>query len=151
MSWLRRRPVLAVQMAIIAIPLNRHPSGFANRVFERSDRLLLRSRCAGHVEDFFFHDRPVQIVRAVTERDLGERQSGAYPIGRQMIDVIEIDTTDRKITQLLNRRCPLDMSKESGLRFKRERNESAESTGFVLELPELTQMINPLLEGFDVA
>src|ERR1051326_1559046 len=68
-----------------------------------------------------------------------------------MIDIIEVNTTDCEITKLLDRRRAFDVSEHCRLWFKSERNESAESARFVLELAKLPQMIDPLLERFDVA
>src|ERR1700719_4742241 len=67
-----------------------------------------------------------------------------------MIDVIEINPADGEIAQLLDRRGPSDVSKHSGLRFERERNEAAETAGFTLKLAKLTQMIDALFERLDV-
>ena len=50
------------------------------------DGLLLRRGRAGHVENLFLQDRAVEIVHAVAQRDLGERQADAHPVGGEMID-----------------------------------------------------------------
>lgn len=84
-------------VAIIAVALHRNATRFANGVLESSDGLLLWRLCARHVEDFFFHDSAMQVVHAVSERDLRQRQSHAHPIRRQVIDVIQIDSADGKI------------------------------------------------------
>ena len=107
LGWRRRSACLSRvtrrNMAVMAISLHRLPAGFANSVLERGDGLLLRGSCAGHVEDFFLHDRAVQIVHAVAERDLRKRQSKADPVGGEVIDVIEIDAAHREIAQLLEK------------------------------------------------
>ena len=82
-------------MAIQALALHRLPAGFADGVFERGDGLLLWRGCAGHVENFFLQDCAVQIVHAVAERNLCERQSQADPISSQVIDVIQVNPQSR--------------------------------------------------------
>src|SRR6476659_3257779 len=88
-------------MPVMTVALDRLAASFANGVFKRGDSLLLRRGGAGHVENFFLEDRTVEIVHAVTQRDLCERQSKADPIRRQMVDVIEVNTAHREIAQLL--------------------------------------------------
>ena len=51
----------------MTVTLHRLAARFPNGMFESSYSLLLRSSCAGHVEDLLLHDRPVQIIHAVTE------------------------------------------------------------------------------------
>jgi hypothetical protein len=63
-------------MVIVTVALDRLTPRFANYMLESCHRLLLRRLRAGHVEDFFFHDRAVQIVHAIIERNLGQRQPG---------------------------------------------------------------------------
>src|SRR5205085_11573636 len=58
--------VLTVEMAIATVALDWNASGFADGVFESSDRLLLRRGRAGDVQNFLFDNRPVQIIRAIT-------------------------------------------------------------------------------------
>src|SRR5713101_4374259 len=106
--------------AIKAVALDWLTTHFANDALECGCALLLRRGCARHVEDFFFHDRAVQVVDAVTERDLCKRQSHADPICGEVVDVIEINAADREVTKLLNCRSGLDMCKDGGLRFESE-------------------------------
>src|SRR4029077_15650011 len=80
--------------------LNRLATGFTDRAFPRCASLLLRSRCAGHVEDFFLQNCAVQIVHAIAERDLCQRESKAAPIGGEVIDVTEINAADCQIAKL---------------------------------------------------
>ena len=53
---------------------------------------------------FFLQNCAVQIVHAVAERDLRERQSQADPVSGQMVDVVEVNAADREIAKLLKRR-----------------------------------------------
>src|SRR5438034_1664193 len=68
-----------------------------------------------------------------------------------MIDVIEINSTDGEITQLLDGGSALDVSQHRRLRLECERNKPAKPAGFILKLAQLAQMIDTLLERFDVA
>ena len=135
----------------MTVALNRNASRFTNGVLQCCDRLLLWSCRAGHVKDFFLHDRAVQIVDAVTQRDLSQWQAGAHPIGREVIDIIEINPANREIPQLFDRGRAFDVSQHSSLRFKRERNKAAKATRFILKLTKLPQMINALFKGLDMA
>ena len=90
-------------MAIVTVALNRNSTSFADRVFQRGNGLLLRCSRTGHVENFFLHNRAVQIIGAIAQRNLRQRQSGADPVGSQMVDVIKVDPADSKVSELLNR------------------------------------------------
>src|SRR6266404_4072855 len=136
---------------IMAVALDWLTTRFANDTLERSCALLLRRGCARHVKDFLFHDRAVQVVDAVTERDLGKRQSHADPICGQVVDVIEINAADREVTKLFNRRGGFDMREDGGLRFERERNKAGKAPSFVLQFAQLAQMIHALGESLDVS
>ncbi len=120
-------------MPVITVALDRNPSSLANGVLQRSDALLLRRGRASHVENLFFHDCPVQIVYPVTERHLRQRQTQAYPISSQMVDVIEINPANGQIAKLLNGGGAFDMSKHRGLRLEGKRNKAAEPGGFILK------------------
>src|SRR6266705_4118554 len=137
-------------MPVITVALDRNSSRFANGMLKRSDALLLRRGCSGHVENFFFHDGAVQISHAVTERHLRQRQTQADPISGQMIDVIEINSADGEIAQLLDGRSALDVSQHCRLRLESKWNKTAKPAGFILKLTKLAQMIDTLLESFDV-
>src|ERR1700731_541175 len=141
----------AIEMPVIAVALDRNASGLANGMLQRGDALLLWCGRPGHVENFFFHDRPVQIVHTITERNLRQRQTQANPISSQMIDVIEINAADGEIAKLLNRGRAFDMSQHCRLGLEGERDKAAEAGGFILKLAKLSQMIDTLLEGFNVA
>src|SRR3981081_3151066 len=67
-----------------------------------------------------------------------------------MVDVIKIDAADGKIAKLFESRRRLDVCKDGGLRLESEWDEAGEAASFVLELAQLAQMINTLLERFDV-
>ena len=88
----------------------------------------------------------MQIVHAVAERHLRERQPKADPISSQMIDIIQINAAYREIAKLLKRGGALDLGKDSmGLGWLESKgNEASESAGRILQFPKLTQMIHPL-------
>src|ERR1700730_14451258 len=119
-------------------------------MLQRGDRLLLRSRRAGHVKDFFLEDRSVQVVHAITKRKLRQREAHADPVGRDVVDIIEINPTDCEVAQLFNRRCLFDVRKHGCLRLKRKRHKTGESVSLVLQFTKLAQMIDPLLQSLDM-
>src|SRR6266446_2589818 len=138
-------------VTVVAVALNWLAASLTNDALESLNRLHLRGGRAGHVENFFFQDGAVQIVHAVTERDLCKRKSHAHPISSKMIDVIEIDAADSEIAKLLKRGSRFDVRKHRGLRFERERNEAGEAAGFILQLAEPAQMIDAVGESFDMS
>src|SRR5262249_33735727 len=140
-------------MVIVTVALNRLTTGFADRVLQRCYSLLLRRGRAGHVEDFFLQNCAVQIVHAVAERDLRQRESKTHPIGGKGIDVIEINPADCQIAKLFKCRRAFYVGKDAERlsRFECERNESGESARLVLQLPKLPEMIHTLSKSFDVA
>ena len=75
--------------------LDRLAASFADGVFKRGDSLLLWRGGTGHVENFFLQDCSMEIVHAVAQGDLRERQSEADPIRRQMVYVVEVNTAHR--------------------------------------------------------
>ena len=109
----------------MAVTLDRLATRFADRMFQRRYGLLLRRLRARHVENLFLQNRAVQIVHAVVERDLRERQSETHPVSRQVIDVIEINPAHREIAKLFECGGAFDMSEEPVRlrRFERKRNE----------------------------
>ena len=143
--WTRRN------MLVKAVALNRLTSSFPNCMFEGRNGLLLRSRRTRHVENFFLDDGAVQIVYAVTERDLSERQSHAHPVSGQMVDVVQVNAANRQIAKLLKRGSWFYVRKYSGLRFESKGNEPGKPAGFVLQFAESTQMIDPLGQRFNVS
>src|SRR5262249_4571344 len=121
-------------MPVITIALCRNPAGFTNRVLECGDALLLRRGRTGHVRDLLFHDGAVQVINAVTERDLREWQTQTDPVRRDVPDIVEIDPTYRKIAKLLDGRSTFEMSEHRRLRFEGKRDKTTESASFVLKL-----------------
>ncbi len=102
-------------MIIVTVALHRDAAGLANGMPQRLDGLFLGRLGAGHVKDFFPHDRAVQIIDAIGERDLREGQAEADPIGGEVVDVIEINAADREIAQLLEGGRARDMGKNRAL------------------------------------
>ena len=126
-------------MPVMTVALDGLAASFTDGVFKRGDRLLLRRGGAGHVENFFFQDCSMEIVHTVAQRDLRERQSEADPIRSQVVDVIEVNTADREVTQLLKCGGALDVGENSvGLRWLEcKRNKPGEPAGLILQLPQL--------------
>src|SRR6266487_1072710 len=138
-------------MPVKTIALNGFTPSFPDCMFKRCDGLLLRSGRTRHVENFFLDDRAVQIIHTVTERNLCERQPHAHPISREMVDIIEINTADGQIAELLERRRGFHVRKDSRLRFESKRDEPGKTAGFVLQLTELAQMIDAVSKGLDMS
>ena len=143
--WTRR------YMPVKAVALDRFTPSFPDCMFEGCDGLLLRSRRTRHVEDFLLDDGAVQIVYAVTERNLSQRQSHAHPISGEMLDVVQVNAANRQIAKLLKRRSCFYVRKHGGLRFESKGNEPGKPAGFILQLAQLAQMIDPLGQRFDVS
>src|SRR6476659_6936274 len=139
-------------MPVMTVALDRLAASFANGMFKCADSLLLRRSSTGHVEDFFLQDCSMEIVHTVAQRNLRERQSEADPIRRQVVDVIEVNTAHREIAQLLKCGGALDVGKNAvGLRLlERKGNKSGEPARFILQLPQLAQMISPMSKRLDV-
>src|SRR4051812_27688383 len=70
-----------------------------------------------------------------------------------MVDVIEVNTAHREIAQLLEGGGALDAGKNAVRlrRLERKRNKSGEPDGFILQLPQLAQMISPMSNRLDVS
>src|SRR5437899_13100498 len=119
-------------MPVKAIALNGFAPSFPDCMFERCDSLLLRSGRTRHVENSFLNDGAVQVVHTVTERNLSQRQSHAYPISGEMVDVIEINAADRQIAELLKRGRGFHVREDSCLRFESKRNEPGKPASFIL-------------------
>src|SRR6478752_6430289 len=122
-------------MPIMTVALDRLAASFANCMFERGDRLLLRRGSASHVKNFFLENCSMEIVDTVAQGDLRERQSEANPIRRQMVYVVEVNTAHRKIAQLVKCGGALDVGKNSvGLRWLEcKRNKPRETAGLILQ------------------
>ena len=119
-------------MPIKAIALNGFTPSFPDCMFERCDGLLLRSGRTRHVENFFLNDGAVQVVHTVTERNLRQRQPHTHPISGEVVDVIEINATDRQIAELLKRGRGFHVREDGCLRFERKRNEAGKPASFIL-------------------
>ena len=152
--WSRLCPRQPVRnMPVMTVALDRLAASFADGVFKRGYRLLLWRGGTGHVKNFFLQDCSMEVVHTIAQRNLRERQSEADPIRRQVIDVVEVNTAHREVTQLLKCGRALDVGENSlGLRWLEcKRNKSREPAGLILQLPELAQMISPVSERFDMA
>src|SRR6185369_10218772 len=94
---------------VMTVALDRLAASFADGVFKGGDRLLLRRGRTRHMEDFFLQDSSMEIVDAVAQRDLRERQSEADPIRRQVVDVVEVNAAHCEVAQLLKCGGALDV------------------------------------------
>src|SRR5947207_7314412 len=134
-------------MPIMTVALDWFAAGFADGVLKRGDGLLLRGRCTGHVENFFFQNCAVQIVDPVTERDLCQWQADAHPIGSNVVDVIEIDTANGEIAKLFDGRGGFDVGQDRRLWLKGKRNKAGKTARLILKTAQLIQVSDPLREG----
>src|SRR5215216_4659667 len=116
-------------MPILAVALDRFAASFTDGMLERGDTLLLRCRCASHMEDFLLQNRAVQVGHAVAERDLCEGQSQADPVRGQMVDIVEVNSAHGKIAKLFKGGHAFYVSKNAvGLsRLERERNKAGKT------------------------
>src|SRR5271165_1490433 len=73
---------------VITVALDRIASCLADAPLEGRLGLLLRCFGTGHMEDLFFHERAVQVVNTVIQRNLSKRQGHRNPITGDMIEVI---------------------------------------------------------------
>src|SRR5207248_1700333 len=137
-------------MPIMTVALDWFAAGFADGVLKRGDGLLLRGRRTGHVENFFFQNCAVQIVDAVTERDLCQWQADAHPIGGDVVDVIKIDTADGEIAKLFDGRGGRDVGQDRRLWLKGKRNKAGKTARLILKPAQLTQVIDSMRKGLDV-
>src|SRR5207244_7045251 len=108
------------EMVIITVALNRLAVSFADDMTQLLGGLFFGGLRASHVEYFFAHDRAVQIVHPITERNLRERHSHAHPISGEVIDVIEVNPAHREIAQLIERARACDVREHRCLRFEGE-------------------------------
>src|ERR1700720_3045289 len=119
-------------MTIVTVALDGLAASLANYSLECGHSLLLRRSRTGHVEDLFFHNRAVQIVHSVAERDLGERQPHAHPIGSEMVNVIEVNAAYGEVAKLFNSRRRCDMGEHCRLRLEGKRNKAGEAAALIL-------------------
>ena len=119
-------------MLVKAVALDRFAPSFADYMFKGRDGLLLRSGRTRHVENFFLDDGTVQIVHAVTERDLSKRQPHAHPVSGQMVDVIQVNAADGKIAKLLKRGSWFYVCEYRRLRLESKGNKPGKPAGFIL-------------------
>ena len=88
---------MLVEPLVKGVALDRNPARLADRPFQGCDRLALRRFAAGHVENFLLLDRPVQVVDAETQRDLGQRQAEADPVGGDVVEVVKVEPRDGEV------------------------------------------------------
>jgi len=132
------------QMPVIAVALDRIATGFRESRVRVSRPFAPAAFSRRPCERSFFHDGAVQIVHAVAQRNLRKRQPHRNPVGREMIEVIEINAADRQVAKLLDGRGGFIVGEDGGLRFKGEWDEPGESMRLVLQLAEQAQMLHPL-------
>ena len=95
----------------------------------------------------------MKIINPVAQRKLGERQSEANPVSRDVRYVIEEDSAYRQISKFLESGGMGDSVEDRASTFGLEskRNKSREATGLILKFSQATQMIDSVMGGLDVA
>ena len=119
--------------AIPSIPRDWIPSCFPNGLFEGFLTLALRRFGTRHVEDFLLHDCPVQVINAVVQGKRRERQAKADPVRRNVLKIVQIQTTDSECSKFVGGRCGRDVCEIGGFRHKGKGNEGGESLGAILQ------------------
>src|SRR5689334_22671755 len=103
------------------------------------------------MEDVFFDDGAVQIIRAIAEGDLGKLEAEADPVGRDVIEVIEVDSAHSNGAQRIKAGGRMLNLDPVVVRLIGQGNESGEAVSLVLERAELAQMVDPVSERLDMA
>ena len=67
-----------------------------------------------------------------------------------MFNVIEIDAADREVAKLIESGRPWDAGERRALGLEGERNKAGETSRFILELPQLSQVVDPVFVRLDV-
>src|SRR6266511_2247396 len=138
-------------MTVKAVALDRLAASFPNGMFERGHALLLGSCCPCHMENFFFQNCAVQIIDAVAEGDLCQRQAKTDPVSRQMVDIIQVNAANGEVAKLLKRGDAFDVGENRSLRLEGKRHKAGKATCLVLQLAELAQMIDAMSRRLDVS
>jgi hypothetical protein len=102
------------------------------------------------MEDFLFHQCSVQIVYAVVKGNLRQGQRHRDPVAGNVVEVIEIDSTDGQVAKLIQTGGRFDVLQLGCFRDESKRDKPGKSPGFILQLAQLPQMIDAMLNGFDV-
>ena len=131
--------------------MNRHAAGFADGFYHLGFRLELGNLRSSHAEDVFFDDRAVEVIRAVAQRDLRQLHAETDPVRGDVIEVIEVDAADGDCAQGIKSGWRRLHRHPVVLGLIRERNESGEAAGFVLQRAELAQMIHAIGQRLHVA
>ena len=121
-------------MAIVTVALDRLAASFSDGVLECRHTLLLRSSRPGHVKDLFLQNCAVQIIHAIAERYLRQRQTKADPVSGEMVDVIEINAAHCEIAELFKCGSTFYVGKdpEGSGRLEGKRNKPGKSACLIL-------------------
>src|SRR5215471_17259205 len=92
----------------------------------------------------------MQVINAIIESDLSQRERHGNPIAGNMIKVVQINPTYCQSTQLIQGRGRPDVRKRGRFRHKRKWNKPGESAGFVLQFSKLAQVVDSVFNRLDV-
>ena len=136
---------------IQSIPLDGAPPRFPDHLHQLLAPELLRRLGPRVVIDALLLHRAVEVVGAEGERRLRGRDAELDPVRLDMWDVVEGEPRHRDLAQIVGRRGARDLLEIGVVGVKRQRDESLESAGLVLQRAQTQQMIRLLLRGLDVA
>ena len=132
------------------VALDRHPSRLPDHRHQLGDGHLLPGLRPGGVRDLLLDHRPVDVVHAEVQGDLGELGAHHDPERLDVREVVEVEPPDRERQEVLQaRRVPFGDLRV--LRVERQRDERLEPAGPVLELPEAPHVVDPRLERLHVS
>ena len=89
------------------------------------------------MEDVFLDDGPVQVVCAVAQRHLRQLHAQAHPVGRDVIEVVEVDAAHSDGAQRVEARGWRLHRDVVVLRLIRQRHEADEALRLVLQRAQL--------------
>jgi len=84
------------------------------------------------MEDLFFHQCSVQVVDAVVQGNLRQGQRHRDPVAGNVIEVIEINSTDGQVAKLIQTGSRFDVLQLGRFRHESKRNKPGKSPGFIL-------------------
>lgn len=105
---------------------------------------------AGAGDDVFFHHDAAEIIGAELEGDLADFRTLGDPRALDVFEVVEKDPGDRLHAEVFG--CGDGFRTKLGiLGLERPADEGGEAAGFILEIAQTTEVLDAVVEGFDMA
>ena len=101
--------------------------------------------------NLFFDYGAVDVVRAEAQRDLGDFGRHHLPVGLDVREVVEHQAADGDLLDVEHAGGFRQMLEGRVIGMKRKRDEGLKAVRFVLQFPQLEEMIDAVLVVFDVA